>query len=448
MLDTILVIDDDESLRRVIEFTLKREGHRVVVCPNGREGLKEFDRIKPCIVITDVELGDISGYDILREIKRKCTETLVVMITGYGSIENAVEAMKLGAYDYLGKPFSTEQLITLLSQATREMGRRGHHSLQRRNSGNTIPLPMIGESEKMRALVALTRRVAASDATALVLGESGTGKELVARAIHHASVRANGPFVPVNCAAIPKDLLESELFGHQKGAFTGAVKERRGKFQLACGGTIFLDEIGELPLELQPKLLRVLQERVVEALGGGSVAVDARVVAATNVDIEAAVAKGRFREDLYYRLAVLPLTLPALRSRREDIPLLFRHFVGKHGRGREIAVADSAMECLQAYHWPGNVRELENVVERLLVLCPTSVVEEKHLPPQVRLNSEIKSKGVLNLPLQGFPLDVLEKEAVMQALVMNDWNQTRAAEFLRIPRHVLKYRMEKYGLKR
>lgn len=441
--DKILVIDDDESLRKVMEFSLRQEGYQVVACANGRDGLGTFSSLRPGIVITDVQLGDLSGYEVLKRIKEQSPETLVIVITAFGSIENAVEAMKLGAYDYLGKPFGTEQLKQLVAKATRVKGLRGGPQPHKKGAFTQI----IGRSEVMQAVVAMTRRIAASEATVLILGESGTGKEVIARAIHQASGRGEGPFVAVNCAAIPKDLLESELFGHIKGAFTGAIRDRLGKFQQAREGTIFLDEIGELPLELQPKLLRALQERVVEPLGGQSQSVDVRVVAATNVDIEAAVAKRAFREDLYYRLAVVPLTLPPLRQRREDIPLLVSHFVAKLGRD-DVVINREAMDCLVNYNWPGNVRELENVVERTLVLCPYSVIEVGHLPPQVRLNRDIQTKGVLNLPAQGFSLEELEKEAVLQALIRNDWNQTRAAEFLRIPRHVLVYRIEKYGLKK
>ncbi|HKI51691.1 MAG TPA: sigma-54 dependent transcriptional regulator [Geothermobacteraceae bacterium] len=446
--ESILVIDDDDSLRKVIEFTLRQEGHQVVACSSGKEGLQEFTRTTSRVVITDVQLGDMSGYDVLRIIKNEQPETQVIVITAFGSVENAVEAMKLGAYDYLSKPFSCDQLRIVAAKAVRSCSLQDKQSSPQKKPEDQKATSVIGHSDKLLAVMDQARKVAASHASVLILGESGTGKELVARAIHEASPRAKGPFVAVNCAAIPKELMESELFGHVKGAFTGAIKDRSGKFQSARGGTLFLDEVGELPLDLQPKLLRALQERVVEQLGGAPVSVDVRVVAATNIDIETAVGKGTFREDLYYRLAVVPLTLPALRHRREDIPLLFNHFVEKYGNGAEITVTTAAMDCLRNYDWPGNVRELENVVERTLILCPAPVIEENHLPPRIRLNSEIKSRGVLNLPEQGYSLVELEKEAVMQALLRNDWNQSRAAEFLQIPRHVLLYRMEKYGLKR
>jgi two-component system, NtrC family, response regulator len=445
---SILVIDDDDSLRKVIEFTLRQEGYQVLSCSGGTEGLQAFARARPDVVITDVQLGDMSGYEILRTIRKQRPEVMVIVMTAYGTIENAVEAMKLGAYEYLVKPFSCDQLKILTTKAVRYQNLPDRSRPPSRQEARVFLSPIVGQSEQMQAIITLSRKVAASEATVLVLGESGTGKELIARAVHNASTRSQGPFVAVNCAALPKDLLESELFGHVKGAFTGAIKDRKGKFQQAGGGTLFLDEIGELPLDLQPKLLRALQERVVEPVGGESQATNVRVIAATNIDIEAAVGRGDFREDLYYRLAVVPVTLPPLRNRREDIPLLFRHFLEKHANGSDTTVTASAMECLKNYNWPGNVRELENVAERTLILCSSPVIEDHHLPPQVRLNSELKSKGVLNLPAHGYPLEELEKEAVMQALLRNDWNQTRAAVFLQIPRHVLVYRMEKYGLKK
>ncbi|GAB6081817.1 sigma-54 dependent transcriptional regulator [Desulfuromonas carbonis] len=444
--ETILVIDDDDSLRKIIEFTLRQAGHKVVACANGEEGLKAFDRFKPGLVITDVRLGDISGYTILKKVKAARPATLVIVITAFGSIENAVEAMKLGAYDYLAKPFTLDQLKELVSKATRFQTIQASMPEQSSAAKVTPRKAIVGQSQAMHSVMNLIEKVAASEASVLILGESGTGKELVARSIHQKSVRAQGPFIAVNCAAIPRDLVESELFGHIKGSFTGAVKDRAGKFELARGGTIFLDEIGDLPLELQPKLLRALQERVVEPVGGESHSVDVRVVAATNLDIETAVAKGTFREDLYYRIAVIPVSLPPLRARREDIPALIDHFLEKFGRGSEVTFTATAMQSLRDYRWPGNVRELENAIEQLLVLAPSNTIEESQLPPRIRQNRGLAAREILQLPEEGYSLEELEKEAVLQALERNDWNKTRAAEFLKIPRHILLYRMEKFGI--
>jgi transcriptional regulator with GAF, ATPase, and Fis domain len=303
----------------------------------------------------------------------------------------------------------------------------------------------------MEKVFGIVRKVADTEASVLITGESGTGKELVARSIHAGSERRNGPFVAINCAAIPRDLLESELFGHVKGAFTGAVKDKTGKFTLADGGTLFLDEVGELPMELQPKLLRALQERTIEPVGGTKEhKLDVRVVAATNLDIEQAIAKGVFREDLYYRLAVIPIHLPPLRQRRDDIPLLLRHFCSKHSADKVIFDRQT-LAILTGYGWPGNVRELENLVERLLIMRNGDTITSDDLPDKIRNgNSAVgPSSGSgcgINLPDEGYSLEQLEREVVVQALERNGWNQAAAARFLRVPRHTLIYRMEKYGI--
>jgi transcriptional regulator with GAF, ATPase, and Fis domain len=290
------------------------------------------------------------------------------------------------------------------------------------------------------------RKVADTEATVLITGESGTGKEMVAKTIHSMSSRRSSPFVPVNCAAIPAELLESELFGHVKGAFTGAIKDKPGKFLQADGGTIFLDEVGELPLLLQPKLLRTLQERTVEPVGGENpLKIDVRIVAATNLDTEAAVRSGTFRGDLYYRLAVIPIHLPPLRERQEDIPLLVRHFMIKHG-GAEMVLTNETLKNLKHYPWPGNIRELENTIERLIILRQGNTIDQEDLPDKMRNVRRDPECGVINLPAEGYSLEQLEKEVVTEALKRNNWNQTSAARFLRIPRHILIYRMEKYGI--
>ncbi len=443
---TVLIIDDDESLRRVIEYTLHEAGYRVLTAADGEAGLRLFAVEAPAVVVTDIQMPGISGYDVLKRVKAEGPETLVIVITAYGSVEKAVEAMKLGAYDYLTKPFSRDELRLVVAKAFSFHGLQEENVRLREELSDRLDFShMVGTSDQMQEVFEMVRRVAGSEATVLVSGESGTGKELIARAIHHGSERRAGPFVPVNCAAIPAELLESELFGHLRGAFTGAVKDRRGKFEMADGGTLFLDEVGELPVELQPKLLRALQEREIEPVGGAPRKIDVRVVAATNRDLEAALAEGTFREDLYYRLAVIPVHLPPLRDRRADIPLLVRHFLRKHGGPAEIAVSDGAMRRLTAYDWPGNVRELENAVERMLILRRGELLEESDLPPKIQRPAP-PACGVLNLPDEGYGLEDLEKEAVLEALRRNGGNQTRAAAFLRIPRHTLIYRMEKYGI--
>ena len=448
MRHTILIIDDDISLRRVLEYNLQEEGYDVVTAASGAEGLELFERHRPALVITDLKMPGMSGFQVLAAIKERSPETLVMVITAFGAVETAVEAMRLGAYDYVTKPFNRDELKLIVKKALQlrglaEENQRLREELTDRAEFHNI----VGISRGMEQVFQVVRKVADTEATVLISGESGTGKELVARAIHSLSGRRDRPFVAINCAAIPRDLLESELFGHVKGSFTGAIRDKEGKFELADGGTIFLDEVGELPLELQPKLLRVLQERVVEPVGGTTQRkLDVRIVAATNVDVEKAIAAGTFREDLYYRLSVIPVHLPPLRQRREDIPLLVRHFSAKHG-GEAVVFPPETMVVLQEYQWPGNVRELENTVERLLIMRSSDTIDVTELPAKVR---EGKRPGqvcrVVNLPDEGYSLEQLEREIVVEALERNDWNQTAAARFLRIPRHTLIYRIEKYNI--
>ncbi len=442
----VLLIDDDNSLRRVMEFTLTLAGWQVLPAADGETGLELFRRERPRVVVTDIQMAGMSGFEVLAAVRKVDPNIAVIVITAFGTVDKAVAAMKQGAFDFLTKPFSQDELRLALERAWAFL------DLQRENSRlrNALAVRddfshMVGISDAMQSVFDRVGRVANSEATVLLEGESGTGKELIARAIHQQSERSEGPFVTVNCAAIPAELLESELFGHLKGAFTGAIRDRSGKFALADGGTLFLDEVGELPGEMQPKLLRALQEREIEPVGGRTRKVDVRVVAATNRDLEEAIADGQFREDLYYRLAVVPLRLPALRDRREDIPLLVQHFAGKYGGGEFSTVA---LEALTRYAWPGNVRELENAVQQALILRHGEVVEPADLPGKIMGEGSGAKGGVLNLPADGYSLEALEKEAVAEALRRCGWNQTRAAAFLRIPRHTLLYRMEKYAIAR
>lgn len=445
---SVLIVEDDTSLRRVLEFSLEQSGYRVLTACDGSQGIEIFRAEHPPLVITDIAMPGMSGYDVLKTIKEERPETLVIVITAFGSVEKAVEAMKLGAYDYLTKPFGRDELRLVVAKALAFRHLQVENARLKEELTDRVDFSsIIGISEKMQQVFDIVRRVADTEATVLLLGESGTGKELVARAIHNGSTRADKPFVPVNCAAIPHDLLESELFGHVRGAFTGAVRDRPGKFQAADGGTLFLDEVGELPVALQPKLLRALQEREVEPVGGRTQKVDVRVVAATNRHLAEEVAAGAFREDLYYRLAVIPVHLPALRDRREDIAVLVRHFLKKHG-GQHVEVSDALLKKLSDYAWPGNVRELENWVERSLILRRTDALDVADFQPMQGALKNAQARAVLNLPDEGYSLEDLEKEAVLQALQRTGWNQTRAAEFLRIPRHTLIYRMEKYAIRK
>lgn len=443
----ILVVDDDVSLRRVLEYNLQEEGYDVITAADGEAGLSLFRKESPSLVVTDLKMPGIDGFQLLKLIKEESPDTFVIVITAFGAIDNAVEAMKLGAYDYITKPFNRDELKLTVRKALAMQGLVDENRLLKEELSGTAEFRnIIGASRAMEQVFAVVRKVADTEASVLITGESGTGKELVARALHAGSSRRAAPFVAVNCAAIPRDLLESELFGHVKGAFTGAVRDKAGKFQQAEGGTLFLDEVGDLPLELQPKLLRALQEKTVDLVGGGApLRTDVRIVAATNADIEEAIAVGRFREDLFYRLSVIPLHLPPLRERSDDIPLLVRHFSRKHG-GEAVVFTPEALERLKGYSWPGNVRELENTVERLLIMRNGDSIEERDLPDKIRAARESREQGVINLPDEGYSLEQLEKEVVVEALARSNWNQTGAARFLRIPRHTLIYRMEKYGI--
>jgi len=442
----ILVIDDDTSLRRVLEYNLQEEGYDVRSASSGEEGLYLFGQAQPDLVITDMKMSGMDGLMLLKSIKERSPETLVVIITAFGTVDVAVEAMKAGAYDYITKPFNRDELKLTVKKALQfsgltEENKRLKSELSDKADFRTI----VGSSKEMEKVFDVIRKVADTEAAVLITGESGTGKELVARSIHANSSRRDAPFVAINCAAIPRDLLESELFGHVKGAFTGAIRDKIGKFQVAEGGTLFLDEVGELPVELQPKLLRALQEKEVVPVGGTKEQkLDVRVVSATNLNVDKAIADGTFREDLYYRLSVIPMHLPPLRERRKDIPLLIKYFCAKHGSDK-ITFDKDAFETLVMYPWPGNVRELENTVERLLIMRNSDVISIDDLPEKLLVNGHSVS-AIIKLPDEGYSLEQLEREIVVEALERNVWNQAAAARFLRIPRHTLIYRLEKYGI--
>jgi len=444
----VLIIDDDTSFRRILEYNLREERYEVLSASSGEEGLAIFEAQAPNLIITDMKMNGISGIDVLNAVKKQSPDTLVIIITAFGAVDKAVEAMKLGAYDYITKPVSRDELKLVVRNALELTNLfRENKDLRKRIENREEFKHIVGASDVMAEIFSLVNKVADTEATILITGESGTGKELVARAIHEQSSRRSFRFVAINCAAIPRDLLESELFGHIKGAFTGAIKDQQGKFQQADGGTIFLDEVCDLPLEMQPKLLRVLQEKEVFPVGSGKIQkIDVRVVAATNLDIEELVATGRFREDLYYRLSVIPIHLPPLRQRPEDIPLLLRHFAAKAGCSH-IVFAKELLEALSAYPWPGNVRELENMVTRMMILREKDIIGIDDLPKKIPTRQKHEEQiAVINLPKEGYSLEQLEREVVIEALQRNDWNKSAAAAFLKIPRHVLLYRLEKYRI--
>ena len=450
---TVLVIDDDESLRRVMEFHLQEEGYGVVTAVDGRAGLERFQAGPVDLVVTDIRMPEMDGMELLARVKAMQPDVPVVILTAHGTIDSAVEAMKLGATDYLTKPFSREQFKAAVRKAL-EVGalRTENRRLREVVAERFSFASMIAGSRAMRGVTDMAARVAQSDTTVLLAGESGTGKELLAKAIHFHSARARRAFVTVNCAAIPEHLLESELFGHRRGAFTGAVADKHGKFELANGGTIFLDEVGDLPVLLQVKILRALQEREIDKVGDPRpVKVDVRIIAATNRDLEKMIADGTFREDLYYRLAVVSIRMPALRERTDDIPLLVDHFLDKHSerltRPRP-AMDKDVYSTFNLYSWPGNIRELENVIERALVLDRDGVLDAEDLPERLRIRAQRAGNVRFELPDEGISLDDVERDLLVAALEKHDWNQTRAAAYLGITRSTLLYRMQKFQIER
>jgi two-component system NtrC family response regulator len=449
---TVLVVDDDQNFRRVIEYQLHEDGYRVLTAANAASALQQF-KVEPVdLVMTDVKMPGGDGMELLARLKTIQPDLPVLMLTAHGTIGAAVEAMKGGAADYLTKPFTREQLRISLSKtldlaALRRENRQLREAVAERFSFTS----MIAESRGMQDAIEIASRVARTDATVLLEGESGTGKELLARAIHFHSPRKGRPLVIVNCAAIPENLLESELFGHRRGSFTGATADKTGKFEAAHEGTIFLDEIGDLPLPMQAKILRVLQDHEVDKVGELRPArVDVRVVAATNRDLEKMVASGEFRDDLYYRLAVVAIRMPPLRERTSDIPRLVDHFMAKHGSqlGQVPAVAPDVYSAFNLYAWPGNIRELENVMQRALVLDRDHMIGLDDLPERLRTRDTRLARLRIELPDDGLPLEDVERELLVAALMKHDWNQTRAAAYLNISRSTLIYRMQKFGLER
>ena len=443
----ILLIDDDASLRRVTEYNLSSAGFTVLGAASGKEGLALFRKHEPDLVITDVQLGDLDGLQVLAAVKKESPITPVLVITAFGSIELAVKAMQEGAFTFLAKPFDREALRLSCRKAL-EM--RQLHEQKQQLSGEVNRLTgtegMETANSAMAELLDTAKRAANSEATVLIAGESGTGKEVLARLIHQHSPRAQGPMVAVNCAAIPENLLESELFGHVKGAFTGAVSNRKGRFQAAAGGTLFLDEIGELRLDLQAKLLRAIQERVVAPVGADQPeAVDVRLIAASNRDLYAAIGQGTFREDLYYRLGVILLHLPPLRERREDIPGLVAHFLLKLGAPAGVRFSAGALVRLKAHPWPGNIRELQNIVERAVILRKGLLIEADEL--QLAAPSQPKTEnGLPDIPDEGLSLEAMEQGLIKKAMLKANGNRSEAARLLKIPRHVLIYRLEKFKI--
>jgi len=447
----ILFIDDDAGGRQMAAYNLRKAGHEVDEAGDAQQGLATFGADIHDLVITDVRMPGMSGIELTQKLHTQAPQTPVLVITAFGNVETAVEAMKAGAYDFVLKPFSRDQLQLVVERALQHRQLTlENQELRRQVRG--IERPMAHRSAIMQETIAMIDRVAPSEASVLVTGESGTGKELVARRVHGRSGRADEAFVAVNCAGIPAELIEAELFGHEKGAFTGAARARPGRFRQADKGSIFLDEIGELPASSQSKLLRVLQESVVDVLGADEpITIDVRIIAATNKDLRAEVEAGRFREDLFFRLNVVEIRVPPLRARPEDIPDLAKTFVTEFSNGEQTELPEEIVLALTRRRWVGNVRELRNACERMVILSPPGELSLSALPPE---NADGASEPAwaagqwLRLPPEGVSLLDLEKAVIEQALAHTGGNISQAARYLRIPRHILVYRIEKYGIKR
>ena len=442
----ILLADDDQSLRRVLQFKLQKAGYDVTTVKNGREALDRLREDRWDLLLSDIKMPEMTGIELLELARQLHPNLKVILLTAYATVSQAVQAVKLGAFDYITKPFDDDELMASIKKATafRELEEENKR-LKRRLEQNQTGAKMIGVSRPFKSMIEIIDKIAATDATVLLTGPSGTGKELAARAIHDRSTRAGNSFIAVNCGAIPRELIESELFGHVKGAFTGAIKNKKGKFELADGGTILLDEISELAIDLQVRLLRVLQERVIEPVGSESAKqIDVRVIGSTNVDLQVRIAEGKFREDLFFRLNVIPIPIPSLAERLDDIPLLVREFVRRFAPDRQIDVSPQLLERLSNHTWPGNIRELENLVERMVILRTSDTLTAADLPTDfgqvVGPNPSSKQ-----LPTH-LSFHEAEEQIIRAALQKSGWNRSKAAKYLKIPRHILLYRMKKYTI--
>jgi DNA-binding NtrC family response regulator len=435
---SILVVDDEKSQREILEMILSGEGYDVTTASSGEAAMKFVADRRFDLVLTDLKMAGMSGLDLLKELTDFDKSIIVLLLTAHGTVDSAVDALRLGAFDYLQKPYDREKLLDTISRALNKL--------------STLDAEIVSDSPEMDRVKKLILKVAKSNATVLIRGESGTGKELIARAIHQNSLRSSEIFQAVNCAAINENLLESELFGHERGSFTGAVGEKKGLFEVANGGTLFLDEIGELDISLQAKILRALQEKQIRRVGGvKEINTDVRVVAATNRDLLKMSQDGRFREDLYYRLNVLSIELPSLRERRSDVPVLIDYFLGKHTRSnnRKITINAEAKRILENYTYPGNVRQLESALERAILLCENNTITAEDLPPEMSHTSKPASAADLfKLPAEGVNFEDVERSLIMQAMERTDNNITKSAKLLGLTFRTLQYRLEKFGFKK
>ncbi|HEY7545553.1 MAG TPA: sigma-54 dependent transcriptional regulator [Blastocatellia bacterium] len=434
----ILVVDDELNQRQIYKLILEDDGHEVTTAQSGEQALRFASEMDFDLVLTDYRMTGMDGLTLLGELLKQDPSLIVIMMTAHGSVESVKEALRGGAFDYLEKPIDRDQLLKAVESALSRL--------------RVIDDEIKGESDEMERVKKMILKVAGSTSTVLIRGESGVGKELVARAIHRASPRSSQVFQAVNCAAINENLLESELFGHEKGSFTGAHAQKKGQFEIADRGTLFLDEIGDLSISMQAKLLRALQEKEILRVGGAKpIKVDVRVIAATNRDLEAMVKDGRFREDLYYRLNIIPITIPPLRNRRDDIAGLIDYFIAKHSNNSQRHIKGltaSARNLIMNYSWPGNVRQLESAIERAMLLCEGDVIDVEDLPLEIRQEGTPSSAFNFKLPPEGISFEDLEHSLITQAMEQTNWNITRAAKLLGLSFRTLQYRLEKFGIKR
>ena len=443
---TVLIIDDEKNIREGLAAALEMEGYTVALAADGKQGLARMVKGDIDLVITDLRMPEISGEQVLAKVAAENPGVPVIVLTGHGSIDSAVEAMRNGAYDFLTTPLNLDQLILIVKRAleSRELAIKHRELLEQLNSRKSFE-SIIGKSAEMQKIFATVRKAADSKASVLITGESGVGKELIANALHNLSPRRDKPLIKVHCAALSENLLESELFGHEKGAFTGAVARKRGRFELAAGGTIFLDEIGEIDQNVQIKILRVLQDKRFERVGGEeTIEVDVRVIAATNRDLEKEIADGRFREDLYYRLNVVHIHVPPLRERRDDIPLLIASFLQEFAKenGKNIEGIDArARSALYKFDWPGNIRQLRNCLESAVVMCSSSVITLEDLPPSIAGSGE---DALISIPA-GIPMEEAEKILIQQNLAINKGNKSKTADILGIGRKTLHRKLDEYA---